>query len=84
MNKKPPTEAAKIAEYRLHAAARRARSRLQSNSGAPEPGVTIVEGVVTVTQVVDSIPLSRLGGATIVLGRSIICIPELKIRREKK
>ena len=50
MNKKPPSEAAKIAEYRLHAAAQRARSHFQSNSGVPDLGITIVEGVATLTQ----------------------------------
>lgn len=84
MNKKITNEMEQIAKYRLHAEIRRARSPLRIDSNVPTPGVTVVDGVVSIKAAPRAAAVSLLGSATKTFGRSKISIPEYKTARIKK
>ena len=74
------TVAQLIAEYRARAPARRTASVLNNPLLVDECGASH-DGVVTVKNEPEAKPISELGGATKVLGRSIIRIPEMRRTR---
>lgn len=81
MNTKKKLEADAIATYRAGAARRRGKRNLEkvisaSTQGAV-PGINYTAGVVTIKKPANARPVSSLGGATKVFGRSSFAVPEL-------
>ena len=76
MNDQSNKERELIAAYREGASQRRARSLLSKPDGASREGVTVQNGTVTVRIAPKSQSISKLGGATKVLGKSKFSIPK--------
>jgi hypothetical protein len=83
MNKKPTSETERIHAYRRRAADRRANSILNATTNVSQPGITEADGVVKISFATTVRPISTLGGATQVFGRSRIWIPEYMRPRRK-
>lgn len=83
MTAETKTDLQRIAAFRRGAAMRPANSVLNSPSSGVVPGVTNIAGVVTVKKAQGATPVSELGGATKVFGRSKISIPKPWTRRSR-
>lgn len=81
MNTKKKLETEAVATYRAGAARRRGQRNLEKVISAAAPsaltGINSQAGVVTVKKPANARPVSSLGGATKVFGRSSFAIPEL-------
>lgn len=81
MNTKKKLEVEAVAAYRAGAARRRGQKNLEKVLSATVPnaavGINYTAGVVTIKKPANAKPVSSLGGATKVFGRSSFYIPEL-------
>ena len=81
MNTKKKLEAEAVAIFRATAERRRAQKNLEKVLSATAQramlGVNYKAGVVTIKKPTNAKPVSSLGGATKVFGRSSFAIPEL-------
>jgi hypothetical protein len=81
MSTKKKLEADAIATYRAGAARRRGKRNLEkvisASAQGDVPGINYTAGVVTIKKPANARPVSSLGGATKVFGRSSFAIPEL-------
>lgn len=83
MNTKKKVEAELIAMYRAGAARRREQRNLEKVITATSQGAAVdinyAAGIVTIKRPANARPISSLGGATKVFGRSSFAIPELRL-----
>lgn len=81
MNTKKKLEAEAVANYRAGAERRRGQRNLEKVISATSQnalvGINYEGGVVTIKKPANAKPVSSLGGATKVFGRSSFAIPEL-------
>lgn len=81
MNTKKKLEAEAIAKYRAGAARRRAQKNLEKALSATAAsalvGINYAAGIVTIKKPANAKPVSNMGGATKVFGRSSFAIPEI-------